>query len=158
MIRYHPLVKGFKEELQKHEMNILDDPILREPSGRKVRQAHETINRRESAIIDKKDATLSHHMASPEQTLGLEDEVDLNDASNLVPTAGMRRNPEESSVFLNQSLVSANNVSAMDSSLILNTSVLAMKCKSMLTSKTAGAHQLQSARQKGRHSDFDQGD
>lgn len=143
LIRYHTLDRGFKEELLKHEMNILDDPILRQPSSKPVKPHADNSHMRSSSINPDSRDFKDDPVPDNEALQGLEEELGIDEASNLAAMTARRRTKEESSIMLNQTLVSANNSSVMDTSLAFNTSVLAFKCIRLLISQTAGANQLQ---------------
>lgn len=77
------------------------------------------------------DDTIRQHK---EQLGTLEDELENEEASNIAALTARKKTREESSIILNQSLVSANNISVLDTSLIFNSSVLATKCNIRLIS------------------------
>lgn len=118
-------------------MNILDDPILRQPSSKPRHKSAESQTHRHSSVHSGEGLYQEIPEVENDRAATQEDEHDAEEASYMQALNAKRKTREESSIMLNQTLASANNLSVLETSLNFTSSILAVKCKVHSISETA---------------------
>lgn len=115
-------------ELSKHEMNILDDPILREQSAKHFRKTTDATLLKLKNEPSHPDNPIEINNLVDEQADNLDNEEEVEDTMRVVNQSSRHRDNEESSIMFNKSLLTAHNMSVMDTSLAINKSILVVHC------------------------------
>ena len=121
--KYHALDKSFPARLKQKEVRIGEASVLRERSAREAlkqsrRLASGASNEQSSSrVLEEKGARRGEVV-----------EEEVSDGADSRSASGDRPERDSSTIMLNQSKVTLGNLSVLDSSLVMNASVLKNQC------------------------------
>ena len=110
-------------------MRILDDPVLSHYPDKQLKTVAEHSVTDRTIIPDLLQAADENSYLSQRNNISIDKDVEIEDNSKMNPATQRYKSNEESSIMMSQSMMNNNNSTMMDTSLVLNSSVLAIKCK-----------------------------